>query len=90
MSADEKANVQCFWNAIVIAVVLYYLGSGFGMSLIVAFGALISTLIGYGRRYLVRGGFAMMIVGIAVAIHLLPPPDQWMAVLKSAQMMVSR
>ena len=90
MSAEEQANVLCFWNALVIAGGLYYFGYGFLSSLLIATVVLISSLLGYGRRHLLRGGFAMMIIGMAVATHLLPPTDQWMALLKSAQVTLSR
>ena len=88
MSAEEQANVLCFWNALVIATGLYYFGYGLGFSLLIAVVVLISSLIGYGRRHLVRGGFALMVIAIAVSAHALPPPDQWVAVLKSAQLTV--
>lgn len=90
MSAEEQANVMCFWNAVVVAAGLYYLGYGLIFSILIAVIVLISSLIGYGRRHLLRGGFAMMVVAMAVAIHVLPPTDQWLALLKSTLAMVSR
>ena len=90
MSAEEQANVLCFWNASVIAGGLYYFGYGFFFSLLIAIVVLISSLLGYGRRHLLRGGFAMMIVAMAVATHLLPPTDQWMPLLKSVHVLFSR
>jgi len=89
MSPEERQNVQCFWNALVIAGALYSLGYGIISSLFISAIILISTLIGYGRRYLIRAGWVLMVVAIAVAIGLLPPPPQWLPALKTVQVMIS-
>jgi hypothetical protein len=90
MSPEEQQNVLCFWNAVVVAGALYSFGYGILFSLLIGVVILISTLFGYGRRYLVRAGFALMVIAIAVAVGILPPPEQWVSLSKSALTMISR
>src|SRR5215471_11979815 len=66
MSPQEQANVMCFWNALVVAVSLYSFGYSLLVSLCIAVIILISSLIGDGRRHLLRAGFGMMVIAIAV------------------------
>ncbi len=90
MSPEEQQNVLCFWNAIVVAGALYSFGYGILFSLFIGLVILISALIGYGRRHLVRAGFALMVIAVAVAVGTLPPPEQWVSLSKSALMTISR
>lgn len=90
MSPEEQQNVLCFWNGFVVAGALYFFGYGIVFSLFIGAVILISTLIGYGRRYLVRAGFALMLIAIAAAVGILPPLDQWSSLSKSALTTISR
>lgn len=90
MSPDEQQNVVCFWNAFVFAGALYSFGYGLLFSSFISAVILISTLIGYGRRYLVRAGFALMVIAMGVAVGMLPPPEQWSSLSKSALTTISR
>jgi len=90
MSPEEQQNVMCFWNGFVIAGSLYSFGYGLLFSLFVGGVVLISSLIGYGRRHLVRAGFALMVIAIGVATGMLPPPEQWLPLSKSAIVAMSK
>jgi hypothetical protein len=89
MTIDERAEAMCFWNSIVVGVALYYFGNTWWMALCVAFIVLISALIGYGRRHLMRLGFATMVFTLAVMSGAFPHPSLWGGMLKSAHTTMS-
>jgi hypothetical protein len=43
-----------------------------------------SAVLGYGRRWLLNGSFAVAVLAIAVALGL-PPRDQWLELLYGAR-----
>ncbi len=85
MTAEERLVVMCVWNAIIVFISMLYLSGGVFKSAVIAVIVLISCLIGYGRRWLLPLSFAGMVLAGAVAIGLLPSPDQWLPLLKDAR-----
>jgi len=47
----------------------------------------VSSLLGYGTRWVLKGSFAIAVFAIAVALGL-PPPDQWLQLVSQVQQAV--
>lgn len=75
------------WNAIVVFGSLAYLSAGLGKAAIIAIFVLISGLLSFGQRWLIRGGFAIGLVAIAVALGF-PHPAIWPKIAKEAGIMM--
>lgn len=73
-----------WFNAVVYASSLYYLGVSPWKAVVVGVVVLVATDLWYGRKWLLRIGFMLMIVGIAVWIGVLPEPQTWPALAESA------
>jgi hypothetical protein len=74
LSRDE---VRPYWNAAVYAVCLYALGFGLVKSSLVGILVLLCVLLRYGSRWVMRGGFAILVLTILVWLNILPPIGQW-------------
>ncbi len=83
MSPGESLILVSGWNAIVLFISLMSLGGGFLHSCLIAAYVLVSSLFGYGRRWLMRTGFALSVVAIAVSFGA-PHPTQWPNLAMSA------
>jgi hypothetical protein len=77
MQQDDRLALMCVWNGVVVFVSGWYLTGSLIKSAVVAIFVLISCLLGYGVRWLLRGGFAVTIFAIAVLVGAIPHPDQW-------------
>jgi hypothetical protein len=80
----EQTRIQflAFWNAIIVFVCIWYvLGSVMKAIFIGAF-VLGSCLLGFGRRWLLRGGFALALFAIGIALGL-PHPQEWSTLVQS-------
>ena len=73
---SDARSVLNAWASVVVFAALWYLGAGWFKSGLVAGFIYISCSIGFGRRWLIPAGFALSMVGIAVALGL-PHPAQW-------------
>jgi hypothetical protein len=71
------------WNGIVVFGSLTYLSAGLGKAAIIAVFVLVSGLLRFGQRWLIRGGFAIGLVAIAVAFGF-PHPAVWPKIVKEA------
>lgn len=78
----ERAALAAVWNAICVFLALWYLTGGIGKSALVAFFVLLSSALGYGGRWVTRGGFLLSVVAIAVLLGF-PAPEQWADIVKS-------
>ncbi|HZP76257.1 MAG TPA: hypothetical protein VFB45_08970 [Pseudolabrys sp.] len=74
MSDRDLARIG--WNAIIVFGSMLYFNLPFWTAALIAFGVLGSCLVGYGTRWLLRGGVAMFFVVILMAIGVLPPADE--------------
>jgi hypothetical protein len=80
LTEEDRALVLSVWAALVSVVAIYFLiGSFWKAALIGAFVG-ISSLLGYGTRWVLKGSFAIAVLAIAVALGL-PMPDQWLQAL---------
>lgn len=75
------------WNGIVIFGSLTYLSAGLGKAAIISIFVLVSGLLRFGQRWLIRGGFAIGMVAIAVALGF-PHPAVWPKIVKEAGIMM--
>ena len=75
MPEDRIINVS-IWNGIVVFASLLYLTGSVLRSTIIGIFVLISCALGFGARWLARGGFALGMVAIGVALGF-PHPDKW-------------
>lgn len=83
MNAQERFAVTCAWNAACVAASLYFLSGSIVKSGIIAVFVYFSSLLGYGLRWLIPGGFAVTILACAVVLGF-PHPEQWPGLFKSA------
>jgi hypothetical protein len=77
VTQDDRLAVMCVWNGLVVFVSVFFLtGSIFKAALIAVF-VLVSCLLGFGQRWLLRGGFVVSVLAIGVLVGAIPHPDQW-------------
>ena len=88
LSPTERAALNYIWNAICVFLALWYLAGGIWKAALVAGFVLLSTAFGYGARWLVRGGFALSILAIAVLFGF-PSPDQWADIARTGAEQIS-
>jgi hypothetical protein len=77
VSQDDRLAVLCVWNGLVTFVSLFFLTGAFFKSALISIFVLVSSLLGYGQRWLFRGGFVIAVLAIAVFVGAIPHPDQW-------------
>lgn len=65
------------WNAIVYVVCLYMLGLGIWKALLIMVIATICVSLNYGSRWVLRGGFALLVLTALVFLEILPPAAEW-------------
>ena len=79
ISAEEfVSEVVPFWNAVIYVVGLYMLGVGFWKSVLIMIIASICVVLNYGGRWILRGGFGLIVLTTLVFIGALPPPENWL------------
>lgn len=79
MSDRDLARIA--WNVVVYFGCLIYFGLSFWNSTVVAFTIFVSCLVGYGNRWLIRGGVLLLIVTMLMMIGLVPQPDELKPIL---------
>jgi hypothetical protein len=83
MTLQERTGLLYIWTAAMLFIALLYLEGGMVRSALVAIFVVISCALGFGRRRLLQGSFAVAIVAIAVSFGF-PPPGQWQGLAKAA------
>jgi hypothetical protein len=83
MTEEERLSLMSTWNAISVFISLWYLTGAFVKSAVIAFFVLGSCLLGFGRRWLLRAGFLVAILAVAVLLGV-PHPTQWLDIARSA------
>jgi hypothetical protein len=78
MTRDDAA---LWWCAIVFAGCFYFLGLGIAKSLIIFPVALVSVYVNFGRRWIMKAGFALLVLTVLVSVGALPDPDKWVALV---------
>jgi O-antigen ligase len=84
MTEEERRVALSVWAAVVSFVALLYLTGSFWKAATIGVFVLVSCVLGFGQRWLLRGSFAIAIVAIAIALGV-PSPDQWPQLLEDAR-----
>jgi O-antigen ligase len=84
LTEDERLLALSLWVSAVLFSAILYLTGSYSKAILIGLFVLISCLLGFGRRWLLRGSFAVAIVAIAVALGA-PSPDQWSQLLQDAR-----
>jgi hypothetical protein len=66
-----------FWNAAVYGACLYLLGFGLLKAALVMTLVLVCVALNYGARWILRGGFALLVLTVLLWLGVLPPVDSW-------------
>ena len=85
MTEDKRLVAMSLWASVVSFCAILYLTGSFGKAILVGIFVLISCVLGFGERWLLRGSFAVAIVAIVVALGA-PSPDQWGQLLQDARL----
>jgi hypothetical protein len=83
LTEEDRALVLSGWAALVSVVAIYFLSGSFWKAGLIGAFVGISSLLGYGTRWVLKGSFAIAVLAIAAA--LLPPPDQWLQLFHQVQ-----
>jgi O-antigen ligase len=70
--------------AVVLSSAILCLTGSFWKAILVGIFVLLSLVLGFGRRWLLRGSFAVAIVAIAIVLGG-PSPDQWVQLWEGAR-----
>lgn len=64
-------------NSLSIFAGAWVLGLGIIPSVVLVIALLIVAVIGYGRLWIIRGGFVLFIMVLLISTNVLPPPGEW-------------
>ena len=76
MTAGERLILTSVWNGLIVFIALLVLGVGLVATILITVFVLISCLLDFGQRWLLRGGLIIALIAIAVTLGF-PPPVQW-------------
>jgi hypothetical protein len=77
VTQDDRLAVLCVWNGLIVFISVFYLTGAFFKAALIAIFVLTSCLLGFGQRWLFRGGFAVSVLAIGVLVGAIPHPDRW-------------
>jgi hypothetical protein len=84
LTEEKRRAAMWFWAGLVSFCALFYLTGSFSKAAIIGTFVLVSCLLGFGQRWLLRGSFAIAILAIAIWLGA-PGPDQWVQLLQDAR-----
>jgi TctA family transporter len=84
LSEEDRTLVLSVWAGLVSVVAIYFLTGNFLKAAFIGVFVGVSSLLGYGTRWVLKGSFAIAVLAIAVALGL-PPPDQWLQLIHQVQ-----
>ena len=84
LTQEERNDILSLWAGLVLVIAIYFLTDSFWKAALIGAFVSGSALFGYGRRWVLKGSFALTILAIAVALGL-PTPDQWLQLLYEAR-----
>jgi hypothetical protein len=84
MTEGHRARVLSLWAALVSVVAIYFLTENYWKAALVGVLVGVSSVLGYGAQWVLKGSFVIAVFAIAVALGL-PPPDQWLQLAHEAQ-----
>lgn len=82
-NAMTREDVLLWWNACCYTVCLYLLGVGLLKILIIFPIVLISSYVNYGRKWILRIGFVLLVLTVLVTMDILPQPNNWPGLVAS-------
>ena len=83
MTPEDRLVLTCWWSGLAVLVSVLYIEGGLGKAVLIALFVAVSSLLGFGRRWLLRGAFALSVLAIAVALGF-PAPARWPSLVKQA------
>jgi hypothetical protein len=84
LTEEHRRTAVSIWAGLVSFVGIFYLTESFGSAAAVGIFVLVSCVLRFGQRWLLRGSFAIAIVAIAIWLGA-PGPDQWVQLLQDAR-----
>ena len=84
LTEDERLALLSLWVGVVLFSAILYLTGSYWKAILIGTFVLGSCALGFGRRWLLLGSFAIAIVAIAVALGA-PSPDQWVQLFQDAR-----
>jgi hypothetical protein len=84
LTEEDRALLLSIWAGFVSVVAIFFLTGSFWKAALIGAFVGVSSLLGYGTRWVLKGSFAIAIFAIAVALGL-PPPDQWLQLISQVQ-----
>jgi hypothetical protein len=73
----SREEIVPFWNAAIYGIGLYVLGFGLLKAALIMPVVLVCVTLNYGARWVLRGGFGILVLTILLWLGALPPLDQW-------------
>ena len=84
LTDETRRAAMSFWAGLVSFCALFYLTGSFSKGAVIGTFVLVSCLLGFGQRWLLRGSFAIALVAIAMWLGA-PGPDQWVQLLQDVR-----
>jgi hypothetical protein len=84
MTQDQRLMALSLWAGVVSFSAILYLTGSLWKAILLGTFVLVSCVLGFGARWLMRASFAIAIVAIAVVLGA-PSPDQWGQSLQDAR-----
>jgi hypothetical protein len=84
MTEGRRAQVLSLWAALVSVVAIYFLTGNYWKAALIGVFVGVSSVLGYGTQWVLKGSFAIAVFAIAVALGL-PPSDQWLQLAHETQ-----
>jgi hypothetical protein len=80
LTEEDRVLLLSIWAGFVSVVAISFLTGSFWKAALIGAFVGVSSLLGYGTRWVLKGSFAIAVFAIAVALGL-PPPDQWLQLI---------
>jgi hypothetical protein len=74
---DDRLVLLYVWNALIVFASMPFLTGAFFKSALAAAFVWVSCALGYGQRWLLRGGFALAALAFAIVLGVVPPLEKW-------------
>jgi hypothetical protein len=80
-----RSEVAAVWTALIFWFSALYVSGSMAKSLLVGLVVAGCCFLNYGRRWLERAGFLLLVLTMIIFLDLLPPVDTWPASLREAK-----
>jgi hypothetical protein len=75
-NGDDRLVLMICWNVLCVLAAIWFLSGSFFKASVVAGFVFVSCVLGYGTKWLVRAGFVICLVALAVFLGA-PPVERW-------------